>query len=116
MEFYNLDPNKQQEEEEAAADKDYSKIIWVQMDDSIEETADKLAQRLSELGDFNIFKDSQTTFFMEFYFMEPDAVPSQTVEELIALISRPDISNKFGIKAVVPYKEATKFKAHNRLE
>jgi hypothetical protein len=41
MEFYNLDPSKQTEED--GAEKDYSKIVWVQMDESIDETADKLA-------------------------------------------------------------------------
>ena len=114
MEFYNLDPNKQGEED--GAEKDYSKIVWVQMDESIDETADKLAKRMNEFGDFNVFKDSQSTFFMEFYFIEPDVVPSQSIEQLIELILRPDVSKRLGIKAVVPYNEATKFKAHNRLE
>ena len=41
MECYNLDPRKQAEEE--GAEKDYSKIVWVQMDESIDETADKIA-------------------------------------------------------------------------
>ena len=114
MEFYNLDPTKQGEDE--AAEKDYSKIVWVQMDDSIDETADKLAQRMTEFGDFNVFKDSQASLFMEFYFIEPDVVPSQTIEELIELALRPDVAKRLGIRAIVPYKEATKFKAHNRLE
>lgn len=57
MEFYNLDPNKQSEDG-AEGEKDYSKIVWVQMEDGIEETADKLAHRMSEFGDFNVFKDS----------------------------------------------------------
>ena len=87
MEFYNLNPTKQAEDD--VGEKDYSKILWVQMDESIEETADRLSHRLAEFGDFNIFKDSQSSFFMEFYFLEPDTVPSQTVDELISIILRP---------------------------
>ena len=114
MEFYNLNPTKQFEDD--VDEKDNSKILWVQMEDSIEETADRLSHRLGEFGDFNIFKDSQSSFFMEFYFLEPDTVPSQTVDELISIILKPETAKRLGIKAVVPYKEATKFKAHNRLE
>lgn len=86
------------------------------MENSIEETADKLSHRLGEFGDFNVFKDSQSSFFMEFYFLEPDRVPSQTLDELISLIMKPETAKRLGIIAVKPYKEATKFKAHNRLE
>jgi hypothetical protein len=114
MEFYNLDPNKQLEEGDG--EKDYSNIVWVQVEDEIEETADKLGLRMSEFGDFNVFKDSQTSFFMEFYFIEPDTIPSQSVLDLIAMISKPEHAKRLGIKAIVPYKEANKFKAHNRLE
>ena len=114
MEFYNLNPAKQFEDD--IGEKDYGKILWVQMEDSIEETADRLSHRLGEFGDFNIFKDSQSSFFMEFYFLEPTSVPSQTVEELISIILSPDTAKRLGIKAIKPYKEATKFKAHNRLE
>ena len=114
MEFYNLDPSKQLEEE--MPEKDYSNIVWVQMEDSVDETADKLAHRMSEFGDFNVFKDSQSTFFMEFYFIEPDVVPTQSIEDLISMVLKPDVAKRLAIKAIVPYKEATKFKAHNRLE
>jgi hypothetical protein len=86
------------------------------MEDGIEETADKLSHRLRELGDFNVFKDSQSSFFMEFYFLEPETVPSQKVEDLITMLSNPETAKRLGIKAIVPYQEATKFKAHNRLE
>lgn len=89
MEFYNLDPTKQGGEDGSTEEKDYTNIIWVQMEDGIDETADKLAQRMSEFGDFNVFKDSQTTFFMEFYFLEPDVVPSQTVADLVTIMSNP---------------------------
>lgn len=116
MEFFHLDPTS---EDQGAQDKDYSKIVWVQLDEASvkpDEPADKLAQRFNEFGDFNIYKDSQTSFFMEFYFIEADAVASQTIEELIAVFLKPEVAQKIGIKNVVQYKDAIKFKAHNRLE
>jgi len=53
---------------------------------------------------------------MEFYYLETATIPTQTVEEFIGLVTKPEVAKELGIKAVVPYKEATKFKAHNRLE
>jgi hypothetical protein len=53
---------------------------------------------------------------MEFYYIEPETVPSQTVEEMITIMLQPEVSSKIGLKNVVLYKDATKFKAHNRIE
>lgn len=112
MEFFNLDPSTQEDLE-----KDYSKIIWVQTADEVgSHPADKLALRFNDFGDFNIFKDSQSSFYMEFYFIEPATVPTQTIDEMITIMRRPDVSAKIGLKNVVLYKDATKFKAHNRIE
>ena len=112
MEFFNLDPSQQEDPE-----KDYSKIIWVQSTEDVgSQPADKLAQRFNDFGDFNIFKDSQSSFYMEFYYIEPETVPSQTVEEMITIMLQPEVSSKIGLKNVVLYKDATKFKAHNRIE
>ena len=57
MEFFNLDPSIGDD----MSDKDYSKIIWVQLDEQTikdNDPADKLSQRFNDFGDFNIFKDS----------------------------------------------------------
>ena len=115
IEFFNLDPSMGDD----MSDKDYSKIIWVQLDEQTvkdNEGADKLSHRFNDFGDFNIFKDSQCSFFMEFYFIEPDTVPSQTIDEMITVLLKPEVSQKIGLKNVVLYKDAIKFKAHNRLE
>ena len=53
---------------------------------------------------------------MEFYFIEPDTVPTQTIEEMISVLLKPEVSQKIGLKNVVLYKDAIKFKSHNRLE
>ena len=53
---------------------------------------------------------------MEFYFIEPDTVPTHTIDEMISVLLKPEVSQKIGLKNVVLYKDAVKFKAHNRLE
>ncbi len=48
--------------------------------------------------------------------MEPAILPSQKIEELITkLQTNTELASKLGVKTIVPYKEALKFKAHNRL-
>lgn len=72
MEFYGMDPSKQ-----VAEDKDYSKVVLLHMQDGVaNEMIDKFSSRFSEFGDFNIYKDSQNSFIMEFYFLEPTTIPS----------------------------------------
>ena len=112
MEFFNLDPSQQED-----AEKDYSKIIWVQSTEDVgSQPADKLAQRFNDFGDFNIFKDSQSSFYMEFYYFEPKTVPNQNAEEVIKLLIENGEGLKKGVKAAVMAKDAQKFKAHNQLE
>lgn len=48
--------------------------------------ADKLANLFSEFGDFNLYKDSQNSFYLEFFHLEPEIVPTQTAEEFISII------------------------------
>ncbi len=78
--------------------------------------ADELGRTLSDFGDYNVIKDSQNSFFLEFYFIEPTLIPTQTVDEVIKVLLTDDNASKRGIRQMVPYKDATKFKAHNRLE
>ena len=113
--YYILDPSRQNEDPE----KDVSQVVWVQLEDSKLPQglmADEMARTLSDYGDFNVYKDSQNSFFLEFYYMEPKVIPTQTVDEFIKILFTSDQAQKRGIKNVVPYKEAAKFKAHNRLE
>jgi hypothetical protein len=35
---------------------------------------------------------------------------------MIKIMTKPEVASKIGLKNVVLYKDATKFKAHNRLE
>jgi len=79
-------------------------------------TTEAMARCLADFGDYNVFKDSQSSFFLEFYFIEPTTVPSQSVEAVLQALRTGDAAAQRGILAAVAYREATKFKAHNRLE
>jgi len=77
--YYILDPARQDEDSE----RDFNMIVWVQMADDSVLNVDEMAKTLSEFGDYNVFKDSQNSFFLEFYFIEPALIPTQTVDEVI---------------------------------
>lgn len=79
-------------------------------------STEAMARCLSDFGDYNVFKDSSSSFFLEFYYIEPATVPTQTVEAVLQVLRSGDAAEQRGILAAVPYSEATKFKAHNRLE
>lgn len=51
---------------------------------------------------------------MEFFYLEPNVVKSQTVQEFINIVKQQ--KEQLGVKEIVPYSEAVKFKAHNRIE
>lgn len=114
QQYYILDPKRQDEDSE----KDYSMIIWIQMNEQVADgkMADELSNMFSDFGDFNLYKDSQSSFYIEFYYIEPKFIPSQTAEEVLNVLTSENMSKKLGIQTAVLYKDATKFKAHNRLE
>jgi hypothetical protein len=73
-----------------------------------------MAEMFSIYGDFNIQRDSKTSFYIEFYYLEPKIVHTQTIEEFIQLVNAQ--KEKLGIQVIVPCQDAVKFKAHNRIE
>ena len=72
--YYILDPSRQDEDTE----RDFAMIVWVQMEQDCtnDRMADEMAHKLSDFGDFNVFKDSQNSLYLEFYHIEPAVVPS----------------------------------------
>ncbi|TNV81953.1 hypothetical protein FGO68_gene6872 [Halteria grandinella] len=110
QQYFILDPALQDEETQ----RDVSMIVWVQL---AEEglMIDEMAKAFTEFGDYNTFKDSQSSFFLEFYYLEPKLVPTQTIDEFISVLFASKLAEERGIKEVVPYANAIKFKAHNRL-
>ena len=88
--------------------------MWVLLKNGQTLQADEVAKKFSDFGDFNIFKDSQTSCYVEFFYIDESKVKSQQVKEIIEMVN----SNKeaLGVEIVVPYEEAVKFKSHNRIE
>ena len=59
-----------------------------------------------------MFKDSVNSFYLEFFYLEPSVAT-----DMRAMIERVDRDkHELGVKVIVPYGEAIKFKAHNRIE
>ena len=75
--------------------------------------ADLIATKFTDFGDFNIFKDHQDSCYIEFYFFDTSSGVS-SLQEFIDVIN--ERKKEFGVELIVPYSEAVKFKAHDRLE
>lgn len=68
--LYHLDPQRQEDLE-----KDWSHIAWIRFSDQIKEmSADQIAHKFTEYGDFNIFKDDYNSCYIEFYYFDPATV------------------------------------------
>jgi hypothetical protein len=45
--------------------------------------ADEIGKRLEDFGDVNIYKDTDLTCYLEFYFLEPSLFPVSSEEAII---------------------------------
>ena len=109
--MFSLDPAVH----ESTNDRNFGDVAWLSFDKSIEQTGgiEQLARLFEEYGDFNTFKDSANSFFMEFFFYEPSKLPTKTIVEFVKIVN--ENKNKFGIKVACLHNEVGKFKAHNRI-
>ena len=109
--LYDFNPNTQENQE-----KDFQNVAWFQLAfDSHEDLrADQLAERFQDYGDYNVTKDSKNSGYIEFYYYEPTKVPQQTIQNFIEVAR--DEAELLGIKEIVPYTQASKFRSHNRLD
>ncbi len=96
-------------------DKNFGDIAWLSFEKSIEQMGgiEQLAKQFEEYGDFNTFKDSENSCFIEFFYYEQSKVNPKTIGEFVRIVN--ENKNKFGIKVACLYNEANKFKAHNRI-
>ena len=52
----------------------------------------ELSKLFKEYGDFYLFKDTPSSVYLEFFYVDPTKVPSKKVEDLIAsLLQREDL-------------------------
>jgi len=78
-----------------------------------EKEAVDIAKMFESYGDFFVHKDTATSAYLEFYFIDPLVVPSQNLTDLIAnLQAREDLQ----IVHAFDHKQAPKFKAHNSFD
>ena len=73
-------------------------------------TAETVASMFSEYGDYYLFKDTEDSVFMEFFFLDKAKVKDQQIETFIKLVKS---TAQFKVKEAVVYEKAPKFKAHN---
>lgn len=73
-------------------------------------TAETIASMFSEYGDYYLFKDTEDSVFMEFFFLDKAKVKDQQIDSFIKLVKTVP---QFKVKEGVVYEKAPKFKAHN---
>jgi hypothetical protein len=106
--MYHLDPNNQDPSE-----KDYSKIVWIKTSESLEGVgATEVSKRFLVFGDFTCIFDTVQSFFLEFTYFEAEVAAS--IADVLAVLNSD--KEKYGVDLAVPFKEAVKFQAHNRIE
>jgi hypothetical protein len=67
--------------------KEWDNIAWIELDYvTSEKPINQIAEIFSEFGDFNIFKETKNSCYLEFYYFEPTKVPSKTLEEFMKII------------------------------
>jgi hypothetical protein len=75
--------------------------------------ATDIGRKFDEFGDFNIYKDSQNSCYIEFYYFDKERLPSGNIGEFIKIVQ--EKPEDYGVTIIAPYEEAVKFKAHDRL-
>eukprot|EP00347_Sterkiella_histriomuscorum_P019713 403340574 len=110
--LYHLDPARQED-----VAKDWSNVAWIQVEPELEDMrADQLSHKLGQYGDFAIVRDSKNSFYLEFFYLEPNMVQSQDIDGFIQALNEGEKMKELGFKHIVPYQEAVKFRAHNRFD
>lgn len=75
--------------------------------------ATEISKLFESYGDFFLHKDTPTSIYLEFFFIDPVTIPSKSLADLIAhLMSRQDLK----IEHAFDHKQAPKFKAHSNFD
>lgn len=72
-----------------------------------------ISKLFESYGDFFLYKETHSSIYMEFFFIDPQMVPSKQVQDLLVkLTERADLK----ILKVQNHREAPKFKAHTNYD
>ena len=75
--------------------------------------AQEISNMFDAYGDFFLFKDTHNSIYLEFFFIDPQMVPSKQQTDLIEnLLQRQDLK----IVEATQHKQAPKFKAHSNFD
>ena len=73
----------------------------------------QIAKLFNAYGDFFVFKDSLTSIYLEFFFVDPTMIPTKKIDDLIpVLLQRQDLQ----ITQVTKHRQAPKFTAHSNFD
>lgn len=95
--------------------KDFSNVAWILMEKEASKKlegvshAEMIAKLFVEFGDYNVMRDSKHSFFIEFYCYDKKVVPSESIDEVLAVLTKRKA--EFGIAEVRNYENARKFRA-----
>lgn len=71
-------------------------------------TSEEIACRFAECGDFYICKDTATSCFIEFFFLDKKRLADATLESFNDLVMA---GEEFGVLKAVLHKDAPRFKS-----
>ena len=114
--FWHLDPVQHVAAvQEATEPNEFPTTIHIQFQDGFinDLEAVQISKLFDAYGDFFLFKDSQASIYLEFFFVDPQMIPSKNVDDLIPnLLQRQDLQ----ITEVTHHRQAPKFKAHSNFD
>lgn len=89
--FYHLNPEMHVKEVvEDVERKEFSTSIFVRFQDGFIEKleAGEVSKMFEQYGDFYLFKDTQNSVFVEFFFLDPKSVSDGKPETLVELLKQ----------------------------
>jgi len=114
--FYHLEPEQHMNMVQGSTEqREFPTTIHLQFSDGFINNLEALeiSKLFDAYGDFFLYKDSLTSIYLEFFFVDPQMVPSKKVEDLIPnLLQRQDLQ----IVEATHHRAAPKFKAHSNFD
>lgn len=114
--FYHLVPEIHIQTVQSVTEmKEFPTTVHLQFEEGfiIEMDALQISKLFRDYGDFFLYKDTRNSIFMEFFFIDPEKVPSKAVGDLIT-----QLQQRLDLKVVEVYqhRQAPKFRAHNNFD
>lgn len=94
-------------------------LIWIKFKETFnvdDLSAETIAQMFSNFGDYQVYKDTQKSCIINFFYYDVKVVGSKSIQGLLELLKKPESMDKYYIDQVCTYDQAPKFVAHNHFE